>query len=199
MIDCCLCPDHFSEPEPSRLRHITKIGDHQLRALPGVDDSRAFACEGFVNDELLRSATFDPWRCNDYRFPWKVRQRPCMQGGMPLGYSRRVRTTKRTVAMESVECLIPTDQGSRFLRPPAGLPTGLRESAAGLLAGLLRGFCTLNGLPLDKPVPIPAASARFAGGLLLFSPICGLGFLPSTCMAPGAACGTFSSWASWVS
>jgi hypothetical protein len=56
--------------------------------------------------------------------------------------------------------LVPTDQGWRLPRPPAGLPAGLPEPAAALLAGLLRGFCALNGLPLDTLVPLPVAKAR---------------------------------------
>ena len=34
-------------------------------------------------------------------------------------------------------------------------------------------------------VPFPAA-ARRAAGLRLFSPVCGRGLLPSTCLGPGA-------------
>ncbi|MGN6281044.1 hypothetical protein, partial [Frateuria sp.] len=41
------------------------------------------------------------------------------------------------------------DQGWRLPRPPAGFPAGVRAPAEGLPAGLLRGFCALNGLPLE--------------------------------------------------
>ena len=54
----------------------------------------------------------------------------------------------------------PSHQGWRLPLPPAGLPAGLTEPATGLLAGLLRGFCTLNGLALEKLVPLPSATAR---------------------------------------
>ena len=49
--------------------------------------------------------------------------------------------------------LIPTNQDGRLPRPPAGLPAGLRAPAAGWPAGLPRGFCALNGLPLDERLP----------------------------------------------
>jgi hypothetical protein len=83
-----------------------------------------------------------------------------------------------------------TNQGWRFARPPPGLPADLRESAVDLLAGLLRGFCTLNGLPRDKFVPLSAAPAPSAAGLRLFSPVCGCGVLLGICPDPGAACDT---------
>ena len=54
--------------------------------------------------------------------------------------ARRSRAAACQKAVPGRALLIPTDQGWRLPRPPAGLPTGLREPAAGLLAALLRGF-----------------------------------------------------------
>lgn len=56
--------------------------------------------------------------------------------------------------------LVATHQGWRLPLPPSGLLAGLRELATGLLADLLRGFCTLNGLSPEKLVPLPSVIAR---------------------------------------
>src|SRR3954447_18502131 len=98
----------------------------------------------------------------------------CKEVSRPrAGLSRCLPADRKPPPCSRLALLILTDQGWRLPRPPAGLPAGLREPAAGLLAGLLRGFCTLDRLPLDKLVPLPVAIARCAAGLRLFSPICG--------------------------